>query len=145
MNWLSKKMTTNGFTLLEVIITLLVASILGTTIYTFLGTSVTKSGIPVNLIKEDFEFVSVLEKITNDYRQKIETAKTAGESFDLAAFVTDIDSAAKVNALYGSTVDSVTIVPTAFDASGNETGSDDNIQKVTLQKGDSILTVLLTQ
>lgn len=141
MNWLSK-MTSNGFTLLEVIITLLVASILGTMIYTFLGTSITKSGIPVNLVREDFEFVSVLEKITDDYRQEIETA---GASFDLAAFVITINSAAKVNALYGSTVDSVTIVSTAFDASGNETGSDDNIQKVTLQKGDSILTVLLTQ
>ena len=141
MNWLSK-MTTNGFTLLEVIITLLVASILGTMIYTFLGTSITKSGIPVNLVKEDFELVSVLEKITDDYRQEIETA---GASFDLATFVSNINSAAKVNALYGSTVDSVTIVPTAFDASGNETGSDDNIQKVKLQQGGSILTVLLTQ
>jgi len=141
MNWLSK-MTSNGFTLLEVIITLLVASILGTMIYTFLGTSITKSGIPVNLVREDFEFVSVLEKITDDYRQEIETA---GASFDLAAFVSTIDSATKVNALYGSTVDSVTIVSTAFDASGNETGSDNNIKKVTLQQGDSILTVLLTQ
>ena len=138
----SAKTKANGFSLVEIIIALVVVSILGTIMYTFLDTGVTKSSIPLNLVREDFELESVLEKITDDYRR---TVQTNGGSFDLAAFVSTIDSADKVNTLYGSNVDTATIVSTAFDATGQETGSDDNIKKVTIQQGDSIIRVLLTQ
>ncbi|MEA3486302.1 MAG: prepilin-type N-terminal cleavage/methylation domain-containing protein [Thermodesulfobacteriota bacterium] len=138
----SAKTKANGFSLIEIIITLVVVSILGTIMYTFLNTGITKSSIPLNLVREDFELESVLEKITDDYRRAVQTN---GGSFDLAAFVGTIDSVAKVNTLYGSNVDTVTIVSTAFDAAGQETGSDDNIKKVTIQQGDSIIRVLLTQ
>ena len=136
------KSNRNGFTLLEVIITMVVVAILGTIIYAFMGTAVTQSGLPVIGVKENLELAEVLEKITADYREAL---NSGGASFDLAAFVATVDSAAEVNALYGAAVDSVTIVSTAFDAGGNETGSDDNIKKVTLQQGDSRLTVLMVQ
>jgi prepilin-type N-terminal cleavage/methylation domain-containing protein len=56
-----------GFTLLEVIITLMVAAILGTFLVTFMGTALTKSGEPVARTKQLYELQQVMENIKATY------------------------------------------------------------------------------
>ncbi len=56
-----------GFTLLEIIITLVIAAILGTFLVTFMGTAVTKSGEPIIRTKQLYELQQVMENIKATY------------------------------------------------------------------------------
>jgi prepilin-type N-terminal cleavage/methylation domain-containing protein len=133
--------TRKGFSLIELIVTLLVAAILGTFLVVYMGTGIVKSGIPIIWVKQEFTVYEIMEKITADYQNALKTSP-----FSLDTFKAQIDSAAKVNALYGSNIDSSTVVNTGFpSAGGTETGTDPNIIKVTLRKGDQSITVLFTQ
>jgi prepilin-type N-terminal cleavage/methylation domain-containing protein len=133
--------STGGFSLIELIVTLLVAAILGTFLVVYMGTGITKSGIPVIWVKQEFTVYQVMEKITAEYQNALKTSP-----FDLAAFAGQINTAAKVNALYGSDIDSSTVVNTSFpSAGGTETGTDPNLIKVTLRKGDQSVTALFAQ
>jgi prepilin-type N-terminal cleavage/methylation domain-containing protein len=130
-----------GFSLIELIVTLIVAAILGTILVVYMGTGVTKSGIPVIWVKQEFTVYEVMEKITAEYQNELKTSP-----FVLADFKDRIDTAGKVNALFGSSIDSVTAVNTNFPAGGGtESGTSQNILKVTLQKGDQTVTALFTQ
>lgn len=134
-----------GFTLIEVIVTLVIAAILGTFLVVYMSGGITKSGIPIIWVKQGFSVYQVMERITADYKNDL---KTTG--FDLATFSAKINSAAKVNALYGSDIDSSIVTNTAFDTiisttTFGESGTSAYIIKVTLRKGDQSLTALFTQ
>lgn len=58
-----------GFTLIEIIITLVVAAILGTMIITYFGTAFLESGTPINRLKASANLHQVMENITADYNQ----------------------------------------------------------------------------
>jgi prepilin-type N-terminal cleavage/methylation domain-containing protein len=64
---LFSKQREKGFTLLEIIITLVIAAILGTFLVTFMGTAVTKSGEPVVRTKQLYELQQVMENIKATY------------------------------------------------------------------------------
>ncbi len=131
----------DGFSLVELIVTLVIAAILGTLLVVYMGTGITKSGIPVIWVKQEFTVFKVMERVTADYQAALKTTP-----FNLATFASQIDTAAKVNTRYGSDIDSSTVVNTAFPADGGtETGTDPNIIKVTLRKGDQSVTALFTQ
>ncbi|HOI74723.1 MAG TPA: type II secretion system protein [Syntrophales bacterium] len=131
----------DGFSLVELIVTLVIAAILGTLLVVYMGTGITKSGIPVIWVKQEFTVFKVMERVTADYQAALKTTP-----FNLATFASQIDTATKVNARYGSDIDSSTVVSTAFPADGGtETGTDPNIIKVTLRKGDQSVTALFTQ
>jgi len=57
----------NGFTLIEIIVTLVIAAILGTFLVAFMGTALTKSGEPVARSKQLYELQQVLENIKGTY------------------------------------------------------------------------------
>jgi len=56
-----------GFTLLEVIITIVVAAILGSLLFTFMGTAITKSAVPVNQTRDLGTTMGNIETITAAY------------------------------------------------------------------------------
>ena len=64
--WNHKK--ENGFTLLEVIITIIVAAILGSMLIPLMGTALKHSADPVNDVKDEFQLNKVMENITADYK-----------------------------------------------------------------------------
>jgi prepilin-type N-terminal cleavage/methylation domain-containing protein len=132
-----------GFTLIEVIVTLVVAAILGTILVVYMGTGITKSGIPIIWVQQEFGVYRAMERITAVYQNDLKTTP-----FNLTTFKAKIDTAGEVNTICGSStcIDNVTVVNTAFpSAGGTETGTDTNIIKVTLGKGDQSLTALFTQ
>jgi len=130
-----KGQNNRGFTLIEVIVTLVVASILGVIVFTFMGTSVTQSSIPVIWTKNQYEMFEVMDKITADYRNAV-----GSTTFDLSSFKAEIEetySSYNIKAQY-----------TNFIYSGTnyaESGSDTNILKVTVMKSEQSVMALFTQ
>ena len=57
----------NGFTLIEIILSLVVIAILGAMYAQFFGTAFQQSSIPIQSIRDSFELQQVMEKITTDY------------------------------------------------------------------------------
>jgi prepilin-type N-terminal cleavage/methylation domain-containing protein len=120
-----------GFTLIEIIITILIAGILGVVFATYLGTSLTKSADPVNMARTEGAAEMVVEKIDSDY---VRTINGAGFATALATlYATD----------YGP---SVTKTYITFDASGQEQpgGVNDSV-KITVQLQGRTLQILFTQ
>ncbi len=58
-----------GFTLLEIILTLVISAIVATGLVQYLGTSLTKSSVAIQRAKQAYELQQVMEDITEDYRE----------------------------------------------------------------------------
>ena len=56
-----------GFTLLEIILTIVIAAILGAMMFQYFGTSFTQSSVPIFRLEEAFDLKQVMENITADY------------------------------------------------------------------------------
>ncbi len=59
----------SGFTLLEIILTLVIGAVVAATFVGYLGTAFTKSSIPIQRLRQAFELQQVMENITEDYRE----------------------------------------------------------------------------
>jgi prepilin-type N-terminal cleavage/methylation domain-containing protein len=70
-----------GFTLLEVIVSLIVAAILGAMLVTFMGSSVMQSGSPVLLAQNGAYLNQIMENMSADYKFLMATAPTPLNSF----------------------------------------------------------------
>lgn len=132
-----------GFTLIEVILTIVIAAILGAMMVQLGGAFLRESGNPALLLRQDYRLAQLMEEITADYRDALE-----GGTLD-AAFFTARDTPEELNNLYGISVDSVSIVSTAFQADEDgvnytESGSEGGVQKVTITIGDQSLITLFT-
>ena len=62
-----------GFTFIEIIVTLIIAAILGVMLIQFMGSSVSGSAENVERIKKGFELNQKMEEITRDYRDWLKT------------------------------------------------------------------------
>jgi len=71
---LSKHGHPSGFSLIEIIIALLVASLLGTVLIQYMSTSLTKSAEPVIMIQKGYALNQVMESMTADYKNLLLTA-----------------------------------------------------------------------
>ncbi len=56
-----------GFTLIEIILTLVIAAVVGAGLVQYLGSSLTKSSVPIQRLKQSLKLQEVMEKITADY------------------------------------------------------------------------------
>ena len=128
----------NGFTLLEVIITLIVASILGSIAYQFMGTSVVKSALPVNRVKDQFMLNGMIEEMTADYRNFVVKSDNISQELgdtDLIDFKTEIEDPEEK---YNEYIDFCDYIQPDLDQ-GNR------VLKVRLEKGDQTVTALFTR
>jgi len=136
------KLDQKGFTLIEIIITLVVAAILGTILVQFMGTSLTRSAEPVIMVQEGFSLSEVLEKMTAHYKYLLAT-----DSNPLTNFKDDIENG---NAAANSPYFGDYSIQTAYItfSGGNEapdTSGDNRILKVIIKKGDQSLASLFTK
>ncbi len=77
-----------GFTLLEVIITFIVAAILGTIFLQVMGTSMQQSYEPVIMVQNGFSVNEIMEKMNAHYRNRLLTST----SNPLADFKSDVEN-----------------------------------------------------
>ncbi len=77
-----------GFTLLEVIITFIVAAILGTIFLQVMGTSMQQSYVPVSMVQNGFSVNEIMEKMNAHYRNRLITST----SNPLADFKSDVEN-----------------------------------------------------
>jgi prepilin-type N-terminal cleavage/methylation domain-containing protein len=125
-----------GFTLLEIIITILVGSILATLMFQFMGSALTGSSVPVEIVRDSAATEKLMEEIISAYVKEINTNV--------------VDPLPKIVTNYGSR-NNVTMWYITFDASGAEStkpdplpGPETNTLKVTVQTAGHSLVTLLT-
>jgi len=135
------KLKTKGFTLVEVIITLVVASIVGVMMFSVLGSSLSKSSDPIVRMKESFVLQRVIENFLTAYFEDFEYYHMLPELRNaVAGGVPGGNEGATLDNNFGR----YTLVENRFikfDASGNEvTAADtdpDKMLKVTIKNGNN--------
>ncbi len=131
-----------GFTLIEVIISIVLGSIIGVIFLSYMGTQLTNSSDPVNITRYEGDAEMWMERILSDY---VEEMNAATYTSTLATiFARDYTTG-----IYNMPA-SVTLTRTyvTYDAGGNEVavtggGTSTNL-KVTVQAGGYGLTCILT-
>jgi len=127
-----------GFSLLELIVTIVVAAILGSLMVQFSGTALVGVADSVTLVRDESTAKSVLEHIVSDYVAAVNTSPGTA----LATIVTNI-----TNQVYGTEV-TITHNYTDFTAGGTEVSpspADSTVLKVTVQGKGYSSTVLLSK
>ena len=60
-----------GFTLIEIIATIMMAGILGAIFIQFMGTALMRSGDAVNIVRDEASIEGLMEEIISDYLKEI--------------------------------------------------------------------------
>jgi prepilin-type N-terminal cleavage/methylation domain-containing protein len=126
-----------GFTLVEVIVTIVAAAILGAIFINFMGTAMSKSTQAIDVVQGEAEAEGVLEHIVADYVFKM------NQNFATALGLVKKDII--VDKVYGPNVTAVYIT---FDAFGSEvlvSSGTSRTLKVTVAAVGNDLTTLLTE
>lgn len=144
-----KRMKKNGgFTLIEVIVTLILASILGTMLVTFMGSTLTGSVQPLLRVQQANTAGQVMENITADYNKLNADDIGAGTTVALSTLKTHIQNGnVLTNTPYYGVYTIVFNDYVTFDSSGNQSSNDGNsrILKVSITQGSQTLTTLFTK
>jgi len=126
-----------GFTLIEVIVTIVIAGILGVIVAQFVQTSAVKSVFSVTLLKEQYDLHSQVEDMTSYYRDQL----TQG-SLDLSAFKDYVTE--NYESVDQSQTGFITFTSDGDDFVASSTSSGD-VLKVVLKSGDQTIIVLFTE
>ncbi len=134
-----KMKSRRGFTLIEVIVTLIVASIMGAMLVQFLGTGFLRSADPIIRTDDVGRLQNVMDSMTSDYKYLAATR---------ANFLPEFRTRVQTPNYYGAGYTVQTANYVRFDGSNNEAvdGSGDNrVLKVTITRNNQILTSLFTK
>jgi prepilin-type N-terminal cleavage/methylation domain-containing protein len=71
--YMNSKVDNNGFTLIELIVVILIASIFGTMMYQYVYTSTVKTSAPIFNLDKSLKLHEILENITSDYLDQYTT------------------------------------------------------------------------
>jgi type II secretory pathway pseudopilin PulG len=128
-----------GFSLVEVIATILAASILSAIFMNFMGTAMSRSVRSMEMVRGEASGEAISERIISDYVIKMNQYTSAADPEPLAQMKTAIDAQA-----YGSEVSTTYIT---FDGSGNQvvSGTATRTLRVTVAASGNDLIVLLAK
>jgi prepilin-type N-terminal cleavage/methylation domain-containing protein len=131
-----------GFTFLEVIITLVVAAILGTVLVEFMGTSLKRSAEPIVMVQEGFSLTEVMEKMTAHYKYLLAT-----DSTPLTSFKNDIENGIdpENTPYFGDYLIQSAYITFVGGNESPDTEGENSILKVIIKKGDQSLAALFTK
>ena len=134
-----------GFTLLEVVITLIVGSILGAILVQFMGTSMKNSFEPVIMVQDGCGVYEIMEKMNSDYKMRLLTS-TVDPLYD---FKNDVENGNVIGNVpyfgeYAWTTKYITFTGGTEDAAHDPAPSPD-VLKVTITHGGQSLMALFTK
>lgn len=135
-----------GFTLIEIIVSLIVASILGVMLVTFMGSSVVQSGNPVLLAQNGAYLNQIMENMSADYKFLMATSPTP-----MTTFIAHIGAEGTSQTRYADADNPYTVIHNrriSFPSGSPATEQADNagkILKVTLQYRTLSVTALFTE
>jgi prepilin-type N-terminal cleavage/methylation domain-containing protein len=135
----------DGFTLLEIIVTLVIASLLGTVLFEIMNSALRRSSEPVVMVRQGYELTAIMERIHADYRFLLDADAPSclGKIKDR---VENGNNAAKTP-YYGVYTCQTKYI--SFDGTGHENALPDtvdlNILKVTIRRNDQALTAVLVR
>lgn len=136
----SKHNTENGFTLIEIIATVIIMGILAAFFIHFMGTALSDSWRSVELVTDEAKAVGLMEKIIAEYVERINSNPDAA-----LPIIVSRESSYEADPDYGMPVTMGYIV---FNASGDEQPDTSGINrnlKVTIEAPGHSLTTLLTK
>ena len=129
-----------GFTLIEVVSTILIAAILGFLVVSHMGTSLIRSADSVWVVRNEGLAEAWMERILSDYVKEL---NSAGYASVLTTIMGRDYSAAPFNMPASVTL---TRIYVTYDAAGVETpAGGGSTMKLTVQVGEARLTSLLTK
>ncbi len=135
-----------GFTLIEVIVSLIVASILGVMLVTFMGSSMMQSANPVLLSQNGAYLNQIMENMGADYKFLMATSSTP-----LTAFIANVGAEGTSQSRYADGSHPYTVIHNhriSFPSGSPVTEQTDNagkILKVTIQYRTLSVTSLFTE
>ncbi len=124
-----------GFTLLEIIVSITIAGIMGAMLIQFAGTAVTLSANPVKIVRDEVTSQGIMEEIISQYVTEMNEAPATA----LADLVTIISGPS-----YSSYV-TYGYITFAADGTEQSSGSPTNTLKVVVQINDNEQTVLFAK
>ena len=134
-----------GLTILEIIVTIVVAAILGTVLVQVMSTSLTRSSVPITLLQNTYSINQIIEEMTADYEELYENVNE--KEYDISTLKTYIENGnvSSNTPYYGPySLDEIGYIE--FNASNIQIASaDDIILKVTVSSNNQSLTVLFTK
>ncbi len=136
-----------GLTILEIIVTIVVAAILGTVLVQVMSTSLTRSSVPITLLQNTYSASQIIEEMTADYEDLYENVNE--KEYDISTLNTYIanGNVSSNTPYYGPySVDEIDYI--RFDASNiqePDPSGDNNILKVSISSNNQSLTVLFTK
>lgn len=135
-----------GFTLIEIIVSLVLASILGAMLVSFMGSNVMQSGNPVVMSQNGAYLNQIMENMGADYKYLIATSTTP-----MATFIANVGAAGTSQTRYSDVSRPYTVVHNhriSFPSGSPVTEQTDNsgkIIKVTIQYRNLSVTALFTE
>jgi prepilin-type N-terminal cleavage/methylation domain-containing protein len=139
LNFRSQK----GFTLIEIIVTIILAAIMGTIFIQFMSKSLTKSAEPLMLIQKAYSLNQIIEEITADYKDLLDSDTTPIETLKIYIENGNIDGNNPYYGQYTQQTDFIT-----FDGSKNEipdASGNNRILKAIITSDNQSITVLFTK
>jgi len=131
-----------GFTLVEIIITIIVAALLGTILVQFMGTSMIRSSESVVIVQEGLFLNQVMEKMTADHKKLL-----AEDSTPLQSFKTNVENGndGANDPYYGDYSWQTGFIRFHSGSEVSDASGKNRILKVTITRGKQSLTALFTK
>lgn len=124
-----------GFTLLEIIVSITIAGIMGAILIQFAGTAVTLSANPVKIVRDEASSLGIMEEIIAQYVKEINEGPNTALA-DLVTFIGTQTYSANVTTSY---------ITFAVDGSEQTSGSATNNLKVVVQVNNHQQAMILTK
>jgi prepilin-type N-terminal cleavage/methylation domain-containing protein len=134
----------NGFTILEVVVTLIVASILGAILMEFMGTNVQKSYEPVYMAQYTLGVNEIIEKMNSDYKRQLLISPTPLQDFRNDVVNGNVTSNDPYFGDYSVTTSWIRFNPTTF-VEEADPSPDPKVLKVVVTYNNRAVTALFTK
>lgn len=121
-----------GFTLVEIIVTIILVGITAAIMFPALGTNLTRSADPVNRLNDHHLLIQEMDKWTGIYRDEIQN-----NTLDITSFKTNVDSSANY-------LDSTAYI-NSFNGGAYTTQGTNKILRVTLINNGQTLVALFAE